>query len=133
MGTSGFGFSFIVLDLPLYGAELGSRFLKYFAVSSLFLKFLTIVLFLGSDSSNSLIVPSSSFSISGSLFSELSPSSSNESCPSSPVFLLAFFYSFSYSSSAFLSFYSSLSEFHSSITCLKAFGSYPFHLSLLAS
>lgn len=37
-GKNGFGFSFIDLDFGSYGAEFGSKFHKYFAMSSLILR-----------------------------------------------------------------------------------------------
>ena len=118
---SGLGFSFIVLDLPLYAAELGSRFLRYLAVSSLILSSLVIVLFLGSSSTFFRLL--GSFSMSGSSLPELLSLSSNESYASPLAALSAFFYRFSCISSSFLFLCSSLIWFHSSTTCLKAFGS----------
>ncbi len=80
LGFSGLGFSFMVLDLPEYAAEFGSRFLRYLAVSSLILRFFVIVLLRGSSSTE--MTPS--FSISGS-------SSEDESELSKELSFLAFF------------------------------------------
>lgn len=85
LAFSGFGFSFIVLDFPEYEAELGSRFLRYLAVSSLILRFFVIVLFLGSSSTKLLEAPS--FSRSG------SPSDEESELSNESSFL--FFYLFS--------------------------------------